>query len=106
MPATPKHYLGNPDAEFRWFEARYPGSCAGCGDPFEAGSQIGYAASTGEDSRDQLIARACCGDGLGVTDAELMSRNKPVRVMPPGKTARDRCNRCFMIHTAAQGDEC
>jgi hypothetical protein len=41
------------------------------------------------------------------TFAVMMAADKnPIPVMPPGRTKADRCDKCFIIHTTAQGDEC
>ena len=39
-----------------WFEARYPGQCRACGEPFTAGTHI-----TGTDGSDGWTAE-CCAD--------------------------------------------
>jgi hypothetical protein len=44
------------------FEARFPGECAGCGDPFDEGDQIEY------DSANEIVASECCGISDDVLD--------------------------------------
>lgn len=84
------------------FAARYPGTCVGCGNRFDISALVAY----NED--DQLYGVECCGylsmDEPGDIDAKA-GREK-IRVMPTGKSKRDACPRCFIIHTAGQGDEC
>ena len=38
----------------RVFEARYPGECAGCGEPIEPGDQVSYV-------DDELLGGCCAG---------------------------------------------
>lgn len=94
MPATPREI---PPDEPRMFTARYHGIC-GCGDEFYEGDMIGYNLSG------TLFAQQCCGHSPEPTPNQ--ERQPNIRVMPTGKTKRDVCSRCFIIHTAAQGDEC
>lgn len=73
------------------FEARYPGVCAACGDPFERGTIVRY------DSDDNVV---CCT----TTDDHTASagHDDQIPVMPHGKTARDVCPHCYMIHASGQ----
>jgi hypothetical protein len=96
MPATPSFMPGDPG-----FAARYPGICCRCGNRIDVSDLIAY------DEDDAIYGIECCGDV--VPDAEPFTAKKgvePIRVMPTGKTKRDACSRCFIIHTTAQGDEC
>lgn len=43
-------------ADRPWFTSQYPGRCAGCGDPFQAGARIRMAAPDG-------WLADCCQDG-------------------------------------------
>lgn len=86
-----------------WFESQYPGKCVECGEPFVAGTMVRYNA-------DGLLVTSECGDVDTLVTADtfaVMDNSKdPHPVMPPGRTVADRCNRCFLIHTPAQGNEC
>lgn len=91
MAATPRHineYV--PDANvmnFGPFVAQFAGVCKRCDEPFPQGALVQY------DDNDNIV---CCGDitteGLGPS----LSPKSPA-VMPRGKTASDRCNRCFQV---------
>ena len=97
VAATPQYV----DDRSPWFIASFGGTCNGCDTPFQAGAEIAY------DDDNQIIGR-CCHDGT-VFDGSMLvvdTRKTPMKVMPPGKTKADRCPRCFIIHTTAQGDEC
>lgn len=99
-----------------YFAARFSGKCATCNQGFNDGDQIGY------DQEDQIVGLECCGgtstgelnvltieaetsDGVDF-DSFNRGRAPSIRVMPTGKTAKDRCDRCFMIHAVGQGSEC
>lgn len=83
------------------FPARYEGLCIPCGEDIKRDDMIilhrvhGYIheecadIDPSESTRDEQV---------------IVPRERPT--MPPGKTVRDRCDRCFLVHTAAQGDEC
>lgn len=70
----------------RWFTAQYRGECKACGATFEEGADVGYL-------NDELVGYGCC-QGLGVPDPAL----------PHGKTAQDRCDQCFLVHSSLQED--
>lgn len=95
MVATPQYI-----PEYRGFSASFTrGNCGVCDHPIRRGDDIRYSDNT-------LVRRACCENEeplVGPTDQP--SDPRPA-VMPPGKTKVDLCNQCFLIHTAAQGDEC
>ena len=108
MPASIK-VIGDP---IKWFEAKWPGVCGVCRDSFQAGDWIGYLAGP-DDDPDVLIARSCCGDGDGMSlnegsDFDAFNRGRPtgINVLPRGKSGKDACRRCFIIHTVGQGDDC
>jgi len=102
MPATPAMF--DPDAEpLRWFTASFKGGhCRHCGEDIEEGDEMAYASDR------QIVRRECCGDDPQQPELITNPRNRPSeqRVMPTGKTKRDACSRCFIIHTAGQGDDC
>jgi hypothetical protein len=103
MPATPAPY--DPETRsLRWFVAQYTsGACSGCGTPIHEGEEIAYSGN--QEEGQYLVRRECC-DAPDVYVSESSTRPSRVKVMPTGKTKRDVCSRCFIIHTAAQGDEC
>lgn len=73
------------------FPATHVGRCSSCGDPFDVGANIFY------DHNDQVVGLDCCG----ADDAERGSEESAVtpvdKVMPRGKTAKDRCETCFQV---------
>lgn len=71
--------------EIKWMAAQYPGNCRACGDRFEEGADIAYL-------DDEIVGYECCR-GLG-------TETNPY--MPHGKTAADRCNECFCVHSPGQ----
>lgn len=98
-----------------YFAARFSGKCASCQVAFEPNDLIGY------DEDDNIVGLECCGgipsdevntltvepesDGSGF-DSFHPGRSPDIRVMPTGKTAKDKCPRCWMIHAVGQGDDC
>jgi hypothetical protein len=84
------------------FEAQYPFTCVCCGEKFEKGTFAYYdtkgSLRNGEDDHIWL-------DESSQNDAN--GREPGFRVpdtMPRGKTASDRCNRCFIVHATGQVD--
>lgn len=84
------------------FTAKYGGSCFGCQAQIFPGDQVFYPPA-GE----SVCGVDCCGDR---SDAELTpvsnvddttpatDQTVPLElVMPRGRTAADRCDKCFMI---------
>lgn len=75
------------------FEAKFPGRCADCRREFGQGEMVEY------DGEDRIVASACCGSTT--EDGQDRERVSAVaEVMPRGRTARDRCSRCFIIPAA------
>jgi hypothetical protein len=71
------------------FPASYVGRCTNCNEILNPGDEVYY------DGSDSLTGWDCCG----ATDE---ARNTPEtstieRVMPRGRTAKDRCGTCFQI---------
>lgn len=100
-------------AAIRWFKARYTGKCGACETLFHDGDQIGYT------DEHILVGLECCGGSELVSlpheaesftgaDFDSFNHGRPpaIRVMPTGKTAKDVCMSCFMIHSVGQGDTC
>lgn len=83
------------------FPARFPGTCRACGDPFPLGAMVRYNAD------DELV---CCegtdmlnGESNGADfDSFNRGRTPGIVVMPRGKTAKDKCGLCFMVHASGQ----
>lgn len=74
------------------FPAAYAGRCGNCGEPFQAGAEVFY------DDQDSLLVVECCGEeGQGAVHGAEQQTVKVDQVMPRGKTARDRCDRCFQV---------
>lgn len=78
------------------FPARYAGRCGNCDESFAPGDEVFYAPPD-----ETLTGVECCGH---------VSESRPAtpevtlvdQVMPRGKTAKDRCDRCFIVHTPGQ----
>jgi hypothetical protein len=68
-----------------WFEAKYSGHCRNCSKTINIGDMIGYI-------EDELVGQQCCA-GQDITTSSIM---------PTGKTTKDRCNSCYMIHSNGQ----
>jgi hypothetical protein len=71
----------------RVFTAQYPGTCGGCGSEIDAGDLVFYDGDT-------LVGDACCA---GADDLSVEAKSTIAQVMPRGKTAKDKCPRCFQI---------
>jgi hypothetical protein len=75
------------------FPATYSGRCGNCGEVFAPGTEVFYAQPD-----DVLTGMECCGEA---EDPETVSEVTPAsKVMPRGKTARDRCDVCFQIRSS------
>jgi hypothetical protein len=87
------------------FPARYTGGlCLPCDIVIERGDEITHHPTVG-------YVHVHCYDRANDAAPELPAERRAgvvrtVDVMPRGKTARDRCDRCFLVHTEAQGDDC
>lgn len=73
-------------AGVRWFNARFPGTCEGCGTRFSLNALVGYIEG-------KIRGYDCCA-GTGIQTIK--------DVMPYGKTAADKCGVCFIIHANGQ----
>lgn len=91
MSATPR-LIEPPGDEPRYspvWPARYPGTCGNCGQSFDVGDEIRRDGGT-------IVGTMCC-----TIDGPREPDHTP-EVMPRGKTARDRCDRCFIVHGTGQ----
>ena len=81
----------------RPFEAVYAFQCACCNTWYDAGTLAKYI------EQDQLVnADPNHDDTTGYeVDGPKLSEQK-IEVMPHGKKASDRCDRCFMVHATNQ----
>ena len=70
----------------RWFPALYRGECTACGKKISQGDNIGYVDG-------EIVGLECCA-GAGLRTL--------TNVMPYGKTATDKCEKCFIIHATGQ----
>lgn len=69
--------------------ASYAGRCGSCNDLFAPGDEVFYTEG------DLLVAVNCCGAAEPLTaESEVTPASK---VMPRGKTAKDRCDTCFQV---------
>lgn len=88
----------------RTFPARFSTLCLPCDSLIEPGDECVRHDEVGTihlhclDKVDEHIAGQPAERREGVV--------RTIDVMPRGKTARDSCNRCFLVHTPAQGDDC
>lgn len=86
------------------FTTQYTGKCAGCGETFPPGTAARYMPnpSGGVD----VIVMDCCEEPAESNGADFDSFNRGrapgIAVLPRGKTGRDKCNRCFMVHSPGQ----
>jgi len=84
----------------RTFPARWAYTCACCGVEQLEGTLSAY--------NDQGLLRSVepdhtpddFGSQLGVQGSD--DNRRGIEVMPRGKTAADRCDKCFMIHSTGQ----
>lgn len=81
------------------FPARYSGLCIPCGEDIKPGESIINHSDAGYIHEE-------CAENVGKVaqthDAREAAVHRTRPVMPTGKTAKDRCNKCFIIHTAGQ----
>lgn len=78
------------------FPAQYKGICVPCGDGIEPGEYITNHPEYGYIHEE-------CTDVVPVGHTEEPRHNRAAPpTMPRGKTAADRCDRCFMIHATTQ----
>lgn len=85
------------------FPARYHTLCIPCGEDIKRGESIRMHPQSGAVHEE-------CWDNVGkvVQDDEDGSdpfgpgRVSPASVLPRGKAAKDRCHKCFLIHSPGQ----
>jgi hypothetical protein len=83
------------------FPAKYPGFCLPCGEPIKQQEFII------NDPQHGYIHEECTDIEPAQSAPERRESSGPTHaVMPPGKTPKDRCSQCFLVHTPAQGEEC
>lgn len=83
------------------FPARYNGLCIPCGDDIRQGDSIVSHPEAG------YIHEECWDDVSALPskseiDQAFSTRPRERSVLPRGKTAKDRCDKCFIIHTPGQ----
>lgn len=81
------------------FQARYRGFCMPCGSDIEPGEFITNHPDAG------YVHEECAEDVGKVVQIDAHGREPGFRVhdtMPHGKTASDRCDRCFIVHATGQ----
>lgn len=85
------------------FSAKYSGVCVPCGHSIEQGEMITNHPKAGyvheECIYDVGQAPEADVEGPGPFDPDRVS---PERFLPRGKTAKDKCVKCFMIHSPGQ----
>lgn len=75
------------------FPARYTGRCGNCDEVFIEGAEVFYAPPD-----DVLMGVECCGEVAAIDSRSTVSEVTPAdKVMPRGKSARDRCDQCFQV---------
>ena len=86
------------------FPAKYPGLCIPCGEDIEQGDEITHHDVAG------YVHLRCIDQADAEAPGLPRERRTPAirttDVMPRGKTARDACGSCFLVHTPPQGDDC
>lgn len=82
------------------FIAKYRFDCGRCGEVHPAGTEARYETDS------STVSAIECMETYEAPTGGSAPTYRPDTIMPRGKTVRDRCSRCFLVHTAAQGDEC
>lgn len=80
-------------------EAKYSGLCIPCGEDIKVGEFITLHKDAG------WIHEECVDTvhtALPDRDPEFFTKRRIIPVMPHGKTASDRCDRCFIVHASGQ----
>lgn len=81
------------------FPAKYSGLCIPCGEDIKPGEYLITHPDAGFIHED-------CAEDVGKASQihdEPVTRGPRARpVMPHGKTASDRCNQCFIVHSLGQ----
>lgn len=82
------------------FKAQYTSDCLGCGSQIDKGNVITFVHT----ERGRVVVHLGCEENALPTgprhdDSEHVSI---AEVMPRGKTAKDKCDRCFMVHSPGQ----
>jgi hypothetical protein len=86
----------------RTFPAQYHGHCKPCDDEIKRGEFIVMHPRVGAVHEE-------CAENVGkdpeINDEDFDSSDHgrtPIEVLPRGRTAKDRCDKCFIIHTPGQ----
>lgn len=79
------------------FTAQYAFRCGGCDEPCDAGTSAEYVDGVVFSSEDGCVGAQMSSDG----SETIVARH---RTMPHNRTAADRCDLCFMIHSQGQED--
>src|SRR5262245_36189767 len=88
------------DAAYKSFRAKYAGACPSCEDDIDKGDMVSFVRTS---SGRVVVHEPCAGFDVSEDPEEKdVDHTNPRIVMPRGKTARDRCNGCFMIHSPGQ----
>lgn len=84
------------------FPARYAGHCDPCDDEIKPGEFIIAHPDAGfiHEECAEYVGKAPESNGA---DSNSFNRGRaPITVLPRGKTAKDRCNKCFIVHATNQ----
>lgn len=85
------------------FPAQYPGLCLPCGQDIRPGESIVNDREVGyihEDCVDDVGKVGVESNGAGF---DSFTRGRPpITVLPRGKTGKDRCDKCFIVHASGQ----
>lgn len=88
--------------DVRAIVARYDGLCGNCREPYSKGDHIVNNGDNGYVPVDcgclEDMSEPTGGDEVGYRER----RRKLADFMPRGKTARDACPKCFIIHATGQ----
>lgn len=84
------------------FPARYQSLCIPCGEEIKRGEMIVL-------HPDAAYVHEECAEDVGKVvesngaDFDSFNRGRaPIAVLPRGKTAKDKCDRCFIVHASNQ----
>lgn len=81
------------------FKAKYTSDCPACDDQIDMGNMVTVV----ETPRGRVVVHLGC-EGFDVVPDHTAPPDytNPTVLMPRGKTAKDRCDDCFMVHSSGQ----
>jgi regulator of RNase E activity RraA len=79
------------------FRSKWPGRCACCGQDIKPGDDVVY-----DENKIVLADPDHADDYAPDSDWAAAQNTRKIEVMPRGKSAADRCGRCFLVHSSNQ----